>query len=467
MIIIVPAFILSGFVASFSSSWSFDTPIVIVIFLIIILFVLFLYNLIYIDSNFNYLSIFNMFLLVIFTFYVAKPLFIIFYLHYDIADFSATLSQKGDLLSKALSFVIVAVIFAFIGYRSSLGAWIANSLPILPKKWDRRRLIIVLWLCLFSGLISYIILMHSAEPTGPRSQLVEDENKYAFLGILSLRICLILLFTGSIVLNNKLLKRSFWIYLPVYTILMLKLGGRGRLVYPVLMCLIIYNYLKKRIEIKQIIFYIICFLGVVSILFDLAYHFLFQQITSAQNIEASKNFLLDFMLKRNLDRVDNFILVIKGMKDQLDFQYGKTFLSIPFKFLPADWPKAFGLKLIGGGTLFMQTFFPSVLAQGSGIPITLIGELFLNFHIVGIGYGMFILGVFIRIFQDYMDRDRTNPCAVILYSLFFVYLPNLIGGNISHFMLFTAIDIFLLFPAMIYITRHSYVNIPIRRQLNA
>lgn len=416
----------------------------------------FLYELIYKKFKLHYVTVFHMFLLISSVFYVIKPLFIIYYLNYTVAGLESLPEEKIKiLLSLGLLYIICGVIFFYFGYMSKAGEVLAGKIPVFKKEWREQQFWLILFAYVSIGFLSYIYL-RSLGITGGRAGLVKGENKYAFLGILFLKSALIVWFTGSVVFKNKLLKVGFWLFVPVFSYLILSLGGRGRLVWPLLTCLVISNYLKKRISFKKIIIFIIAGFLTVAVLFDVAFNIIKNK--SATNTVSSlpssheKSFLIKFMIQRNVDRLDNLLVVINGVGRKLDFQYGKTFLSLPLKFFPDAFKDSVGINAESGQYLFMKTFYPAIQKANVGFPITYMGELYLNFHILGIAFGMFMFGLFSRAMQEYLNKGCGNPANPIFYSLFFVYTPSFVGSDLSHSFIFFSIDTFLLCIAIIFIT---------------
>jgi oligosaccharide repeat unit polymerase len=422
-----------------------DTPVISVVFLeIMVLFCMLFFpvfsNILYSTGKIDYLTTFNMFLLISFIFYVIKPLFIIFYLDYDIEGLEyLPKDKKIELLSIALFYVMCGILSFYIGYSARIAKIVAQKLPVFKNQWKLLRFILLITIFIFIGIASYIYLTKTGD-AGPRSELVKGENKYIFLGVLFLKISFLLWFTGALVFSQKPLKICFWLSLPFFAAMFISLGGRGRLLWPIIMCLVIYNYLKKRVSAKKLILYVFLFFIAVSFLFGFLFVFITGKVIPDFYLS---DIFIKFMVKRNIDRIDNFAVLLNGM-DKLSFQYGKTFLAPLFQPFPESWVKAIGTNIESGGYIFMKTFFPDVLEKGVGFPVTLIGELYLNFHLPAIIFGMFVFGTFIRITHEYFNRDRKNPSILLFYSLAFVSIPGLLGGDFSHSFIFISIDFILL-----------------------
>lgn len=393
------------------------------------------------DEAPDYLSVFNMFLLASFFFYVVKPLFIIFYLDFKMAGLLHLPQEKAmSLLGAALFYVLCGILSFYAGYLSGAGRIIAEKLPVFGKNWRPLRLKALILVFIVIGVAAYFYLMGSGI-TGPRSQLVKGENKYIFLGILFLKTSLVLLFAGALVFRDRLMKTWFWLLLPFYVWFMVSLGGRGRFLMPLLMCLVFYNYFQKRISFKRLLLFVVAAFLVVSFFFGVANQWIAGKALGVPDV-TGPSLLVKFAIERNIDRIDNLAVLLNGM-GRLDFQFGKTFLAPFLKFVPDAVRQSIGMGIEDGGKIFMKTFFPLVLERGYGFPITFIGELYLNLHLPGIVLGMFLFGIWASAAQGYLDRDRKNPAGVLFYGFAFVSVSSFLGGNFAHFFVFASIDFFL------------------------
>ena len=133
------------------------------------------------------------------------------------------------------------------------------------------------------------------------------------------------------------------------------------------------------------------------------------------------NLLLEF------NQFDIFAMVVGFGSRQFPFLWGQSYLEMFYQPIPrALWPAKPWPFDVHIGELITGT--------RTGIPPGIVGELYLNFHIVGIILGMFLFGVLCRVgYQRALARPR-DPGKVLLYALLLPYLPimmlrSFVGGG--------------------------------------
>jgi hypothetical protein len=133
------------------------------------------------------------------------------------------------------------------------------------------------------------------------------------------------------------------------------------------------------------------------------------------------------LLLQVLPEFDNYVKVIEVVPDNLGLQKGKTILPlftnpIPRSILPQkdDFKPA--------GVIFKEYMGHYHIRVGERM--TLVGELFMNFHIFGVILGMFIFGSVTAFVQKKLYPKDKNPLMVLLYCLTLMGLIGQIAGDI-------------------------------------
>lgn len=121
---------------------------------------------------------------------------------------------------------------------------------------------------------------------------------------------------------------------------------------------------------------------------------------------------------------DSLALVLKYTPDVMPYQYGKTIIVAPLLLIPTFlWPGKYQfLESVASGVRFGQEYY-GIENSVSGVSITQIGELYLNFHLFGIVIGMFLMGILYRFIYMWWTRER-DPLRVGAYTMLFtLFVP--------------------------------------------
>jgi len=138
---------------------------------------------------------------------------------------------------------------------------------------------------------------------------------------------------------------------------------------------------------------------------------------------------VSFSMRAAFYRV-NYALVLTRMEqvypDQQDYLYGKTYLPgvtslIPRYFWP-DKPSFDYYNEFGRATGFLPSWDTTTVIFYSSV-----GELYLNFGILGLVIGMLVYGVLFKALYATVGESGRSPSAVLLYSLVFLDLVRVEG----------------------------------------
>jgi hypothetical protein len=114
---------------------------------------------------------------------------------------------------------------------------------------------------------------------------------------------------------------------------------------------------------------------------------------------------------------------------RLDFEHGRTFLLLPSAFIPRFvWPEKPRISL---GRMIRLEYYGWGEGTRGEHAVTHIGELYLNFGLPGIAFGMLILGIIYRLTYLYFIKLRKVTEMSILVYIFTLHGLTQIEGSIG------------------------------------
>jgi hypothetical protein len=125
-------------------------------------------------------------------------------------------------------------------------------------------------------------------------------------------------------------------------------------------------------------------------------------------------------------QLQTLMILLDGVPDRLPFQLGEPYLA---NFLAAIPRTVYPGKPPVGTEVFSRAFFEDLLAGGTSIPTSLVGEFYLNFGVVGIVVGCVVVGVLLRAGYSWLRRNRARPEVVTTYAFLCGSLMPWIRGD--------------------------------------
>ena len=311
---------------------------------------------------------------------------------------------------------------------------LSSAFPRFKPSWSKSRLWVVVLAYLAIGVASYAIFMWQVGGLGYFLSHVNIRNEVSqgtgpvMEGIQAMAAAWVIAFIYASVHRKKL-----WPYLlmgiPVLALLS-TLGGRGFLLYPVLLCLICHHYLARRISLARLAVIAVCF-----VTFAVGYKTLrdsaaTERQVGMQVLGESKWAPADLLtqLFQEQTSLDVFAVLIDDMPAHLQFQWGRTWLNLLTLPVPSKlWT---GKPAILEGHVFGEIYFD----ESSGRPPGYAGVLYMNFGYLGIVPGFALLGVFHKYLYRYLKNNRSNGMAVCLYALTATTLYDFSNIQIIHWL---------------------------------
>src|SRR5207247_6347025 len=123
------------------------------------------------------------------------------------------------------------------------------------------------------------------------------------------------------------------------------------------------------------------------------------------------------LCRRFIDAFEGFITIVEDDFRQYEMLWGKSFfnalfLPVPRTILP-EKPHSFSIWIT-------RIFYPD--DEFFGQDYSVMGELYVNFHVAGLVIGGWVFGIMLRTFESYYVENRRNASFVYLY-IYLYMLP--------------------------------------------
>jgi len=119
--------------------------------------------------------------------------------------------------------------------------------------------------------------------------------------------------------------------------------------------------------------------------------------------------------------------IMEAIPTVLDYQYGKTLVTILFAWIPRElWPSK---PIAPMDAIIAMTIFGAEFYGGGGMPPGLIAEMYLNFWFIGIIIGCFAVGYLLKIIHMQFKAYSCNRNIVLLYVTSFMPLGGAFMGS--------------------------------------
>lgn len=360
--------------------------------------------------------------------------------------------SPGDALNVALFYASIGIMALLIGYFSNFPQKIVQRLPIPNAKKKTRHFMAIMYVLFSVGLFftflqyregSFSVFMRGEDTSSSFAYIIDLMAKLVFyVPILTL---------AALFERNRQEQKLYWLsYVGmslIGVVVAVLSGGKLPLVILFIGSAIVFYYksksTRKRWFIAAAALLVISVFPLVSVfrtyyIQTLGYTTQIDLDSATQLVINSGDFvdisnnqtasLVDVIMNRTVP-LDSLIVAVKYTPEVMDFQYGRDLVLAPFlafipRFIWADKPIV-GLSPENFTILYMGSTRITYDANWSGgSAITAMGDLYINFHVVGIVIGMFIFGIIGKILWLYMKR-MPIPVVMLMYSVGYVSLLNL------------------------------------------
>lgn len=318
-----------------------------------------------------------------------------------------TAAPKDSAYLTAAMLALLSSVFFYLGYGlKNASSWDLKSLGVISYVSGRhRQLVSVATVVTMIVLAFFIALYHGFELNrmmfrGFGEEVESSAFGYSFVNFFARPLLFNLIFLAALVRTKRRGGPDMLVYLMCGLLLLFisPLGVprtlAGALYIPLLMLVFLPKLVSK---------YAILCLIVFAVIFAAPVADIFRVIQLSDQVDLGANFNLDYLFAGHFDAFYNLVLVV-----QLDFASNgwQTVGALLFWVPRAVW----GDKPIG--TSFDFAEFAGLRASNISFPLP--AELYVDYRVLGVILGMFVLGVVYRQLDQFLSRPR-QPDSLMAY----------------------------------------------------
>lgn len=373
-------------------------------------------------------------------------------------------AEYFSLVNRIILYDSLALMSLYLGYYIKWGGEIGKSFPVVELDIQKKTLIIFL----FAGLIHKIIFQYYyfkyiastgvdlLDANAVTQSNIEEGGRglLSFFGIFfdaSFYLALYLFYKNH---REWWLKLFILCYIGTIVAGFLIVGSKSAIIYLIIGAMIFRNYLKRRLKSLKILLLMIP-LVLLSPLLWYYRAFGLQDlpglVKNLQLVLTEPYLIIEPFLSRSFG-ADMFFLIIAKTPQEYPFTYGATFLKALWAWIPRQWwvDKPWSL-----GVDFNHTYLLHAFQEGASVSPSLIGEFYMNFHVVGIVVGFFLLGLAAKVLYQSCVLNKPNLVGLYLYfSLFQAFVQGLEGPFSDHFVYLQFFRLIPLFVLLIVFKGH-------------
>jgi oligosaccharide repeat unit polymerase len=142
-----------------------------------------------------------------------------------------------------------------------------------------------------------------------------------------------------------------------------------------------------------------------------------------QSVDAYQSVVANIVGRNGIEH-SKTIYIVASVPERIDFQFGKSFLEAIAILIPrALFPEKLTVNI---DTKIGREIFGSNSYGSGSVPPGLIAEMYLNFHVIGIFFGVIFLGKL----TGSLDRRFDNRNGGVLFELFYLLLFFSFGAGV-------------------------------------
>jgi oligosaccharide repeat unit polymerase len=216
--------------------------------------------------------------------------------------------------------------------------------------------------------------------------------------------------------------------------LLLVQGSRGSIIAVFFFMLIAIHLYIKRLKILHVAVIFCCI-----VLFMIGW--LYQRDVLDPSIVSPSDLVYNALISVN-DEMTLMLNFVMNMPDMLGYKYGSSFLQLFLMPVPrAIWPEKPAVFQVETTHIFL----PQYSALQFNWPPSIVGELYANFHIIGIVLGMLVFGYLSGRLQIYALRSNSYY-RILLYSIMLFVVFREVRGD------FVTVTSLLLMQLAVFVT---------------
>ena len=371
-----------------------------------------------------------------------------------IVQWKLLIDQNLDFFVVPSIYMLMGVIFLILGYSVKLKRFDIFSVQFLRKDiWRKFNFTLTLVLIVVLAILAGVQFLHKMGVESltissfSKKRFLEIGGKKAALGYLRLivgflKIGFLFYLARHLRLNRKFLSLRGFVLIVTFLLALLfpiMTNSRGGVVLTILSALMIWYYLRGFSIKALMISFILSLFLIVALTLSRQ-----NRITSATEIRGDvshKYFAETVLAARHYLGVTKTAHIIEAVPRELPFAYGSTM----FGWLVAPIPRAYWPEKpnIGLGPTIVEKALHGDYSRNGGVPPGLMGELYWNFGLPGIIFGMFGFGLLLKlVYTSCIPYLRSNINILLLYSSFSISIAfHLTATSVNGGMLWLLKDI--------------------------
>jgi hypothetical protein len=356
--------------------------------------------------------------------------------------------QEADLAYRVVVLSCVAQLCYYVAYYHP--RWGRAASELMPKldglSWDRRRLLLVTFVCLGVFGVTYAVfqarvggsMFDITRLSEGKSVWRDDPTMSWMMRGIQVGFLPVFLLLTHLAADKPLGKphlravAALAVGSGLVAILVLRLGQRGIVASAGLAAVIIVHYLWRRIPVT--VFVAILFFGMTlsNLLLPYRERYLIAPTEGPTAVEMAGDpagVLADHEAERQ--RFSALALVVHSFPEEHDYLLGRSWLAMVALPIPRWlWPEK-GNHFVWRDTRIVMNL------SGAPVPSTYLGALWANFSWFGVILGMIGWGIIQRAFYVWFRRNPTDRTVVLLYAtlLTFFGLTMLQMGNVVQYVI--------------------------------
>ena len=370
-----------------------------------------------------------------------------------------------------LGAVNIALLVALLGLISFVVGYIAfhcrivQAFPILPRQWEKRLVFPAsLVLSLLGWTIKVYLAIRAAGSlpaylTANKDALLRAAQGVSYLGVLSelSTVGLLMAFIWRRFTHSPML--TFWVLILLIPEVFWRIisGSRAQLIF-LLMQLLIAYYLTSaqrglRLTLKLgVVVVITLIVGVLIFPFLTTLRFeglnAWRKAVEAVGRTMADPRLVVLVTGGRFHDLDALAEIIERVPRESPYLSGFSYLLTFVAFIPrAVWSEK---PVISLGKILADTFFSDVYGgTGTAASTSLVGELYWNFGVIGVPFGMAFFGYLWRVAYNYLVKPHGNLSTALvtsaIFPAFFISMEQSFAASFSANLLKLALIVLVCF----------------------
>ncbi len=386
-------------------------------------------------KNFDYFELGNSFLLYYFLLFGGLPLINFLRLRLPSKYIDYFIDQNISLINgRVFIYLFLAILFFVLGYRLNLFSRLSSRtglINIFKKEWKPQNISWVFGVVFVLGFfIKAIRIFGGGYFHLRKSQVFVSSSFYSLIGLLDwlapTALAIAFAYYFYLLKTNKSYKIwqiVAWLTFGFEFIYGFFSGSKLYSIIPIIIYLIVRHYVYERSFKRVLIAGLLVFFILIPTLNFYNNPLIFFHSYTADNKIELKN-IEQFAFDSSLGRLNQSKSIFKVFEKTDKFLYGKSLLNFfislgPPRFIWKDKP-----VINASGNEFGRTYgiIDPDNFQTSVAP-TIVGDLYMNFSVWGIIFGMLFFGWLFRIIFDLLIKEsNVSLSGVIIYSVFWIQI---------------------------------------------